>query len=293
MGAFRTIGPKQEENNTTQNNRIPVLTGNFVSLKKIGDINNLTMFSKSTIKYIQSLQHKKFRDEYNVFVAEGPKLVKELLQANIFKCDAIYALQDWVDQLDSKLATAIMKEVTVIKDFELEKIASFSTANKVVAVFEKKSGNGNFSLKNNITLVLDDIRDPGNLGTIIRTADWFGIEHIVCSNNTVDMYNSKVVQSTMASLGNVNIYYTDIVKWLQEAATVQKFAATLNGIPVHQVKHVNEAIVIIGNEANGISEAVMQLADEKITIPKVGWAESLNASVATGIILYSFKTKAE
>ncbi len=249
------------------------------------------MFSKSTIKYIQSLQHKKFRDEYNVFVAEGPKLVTELLQANIFKCSAVYALQDWVDQLESKLADAISNEVTVIKDFELEKIAAFSTANKVVAVFEKRTGVNNFSLKNNITLVLDDIRDPGNLGTIIRTADWFGIEHIVCSNNTVDMYNPKVVQSTMASLGNVNIIYTDIVNWLQEAATVQKIAATLDGIPVQQVQQVSEAIVIIGNESNGISEAVLKLADEKITIPKSGWAESLNASVATGIILYSLKTR--
>jgi RNA methyltransferase, TrmH family len=246
------------------------------------------MFSKSTIKYIQSLQHKKFRDEYHAFVAEGPKVVSELLQSDIFACKAVYAVQDWVSGIDKNIGKRISAVVEVIKDFELEKIAAYSTANKVVAVFEKRLPDVNISIKNKLTLVLDDIRDPGNLGTIIRTADWFGVENIICSNNSVDMYNPKVVQSTMASIGNVNIIYTNLESWLEEQKGIQKFAATLNGINIHEVKGIREAIIIIGNESNGISSAVMEMAGEKITIPKIGWAESLNAAVATGIILYAF-----
>lgn len=247
------------------------------------------MFSKSTIKYIQSLQHKKFRDEYDVFVAEGPKVVLELLQTNIFKCKAVYAVQDWLSGLDKSMVHSIEKQLELVKDFELEKIAHYTTANKVVAIFEKRPARENISVKNKLTLVLDDIQDPGNLGTIIRTADWFGIENIICSNNTVDFYNPKVVQSTMASLGNVNIIYTDLFEWLKNPGGVQKLAATLKGRPLNEVKKIKEGLIIIGNESKGISAGIIKLADTEITIPKTGSAESLNAAVATAIILYALK----
>lgn len=246
------------------------------------------MFSKSTVKYIQSLQHKKFRDEYNVFVAEGPKVVTELLQTTIFSCKAVYAVQEWVDELDHNLALAIKSVLVIVKDFELEKIAHYATANKVVAVFGKKPSNEKPGLKNKITLMLDDIQDPGNIGTIIRTADWFGIENIICSNNTVDIYNSKVVQSTMASLGRVNIIYTDLKKCLESLGDIKKFATTLNGQPLDKAITVKEAIIIIGNESKGVSTELIEMVDEKITIPKIGKAESLNAAIATGIILFAF-----
>ena len=242
------------------------------------------MFSKSTVKYIQSLQHKKFRDEEGVFVAEGPKLVKELLDGGIFTCRNIYALAEW--PADSKNIHQF--SVEIIKDFELEKISSLSKPNQVLAVFEQKKATASPVLKNKITLALDDIQDPGNLGTIIRIADWFGIENIACSLKTADMYNSKVVQSTMASLQRVNLIYTDIERWLKEQS-VPKYAATLNGEPLSNFSSLKEGILIIGNESKGISDAVMKLADKKITIPRIGEAESLNAAVATGIMVYEIR----
>ncbi len=242
------------------------------------------MFSKSTVKYIQSLQHKKFRDEEGAFVAEGPKLVKELLEGRVFTCRNIYALADWQHDIKN------IHEFTVetIRDFELEKISSLSKPNQVLAVFEQKKAIASPVLKNKITLALDDIQDPGNLGTIIRIADWFGIDNIACSLKTADMYNSKVVQSTMASLQRVNLIYTDIENWLKEQA-VTKYAATLNGEPLNSFNALQEGIIIIGNESKGVSDGVMKLADKKITIPRIGEAESLNAAVATGIILYEIR----
>ena len=247
------------------------------------------MFSKSTVKYIQSLQHKKFRDEYNVFVAEGPKVVIELLKESTFLCRAVYALKDWITGVDTATLNLLNDRIEIIKDFELEKIAAYSTANKVVAVFEKKTCNKDISLKDELTLFLDDIQDPGNLGTIIRTADWFGIKNIICSENTADIYNPKVVQATMASLARVNIVYVNLRKWLSANPDIQKVAAVLNGISLGEIKNMKEAILIIGNESKGISKKILELADTKITIPKTGAAESLNAAVATGILLYALR----
>jgi TrmH family RNA methyltransferase len=246
------------------------------------------MFSKSTIKYIQSLQHKKFRDEYNCFVAEGPKVVNGLLSTGSFGVNGIYALQEWIDESDRDLLKLYDDKIEIVKDFELIKIASYTTANKVVAVFEQKVMQQIINVKNKFTLVLDDIQDPGNLGTIIRTADWFGIDNIICSVNTVDMYNSKVVQSTMASLGHVNILYTALPLWLKKQKDIKILAATIDGKSINSFSKLKEGILVIGNESKGISKEIVQLSDEKITIPKAGHAESLNAAVATGIILSKF-----
>ncbi len=244
------------------------------------------MLSKSTIKYIQSLQHKKFRDEYNAFTAEGPKIIKELLDSAVFDCQAVYALQEWISNLDDKTLQLVNGKLELIKDFELAKISTLTSPNQVAAVFEKKLPVVDIPVEGKLTLVLDDIRDPGNLGTIIRTADWFGINNIVCSMNTADMYNNKVVQSTMASLSRVNIFYTDLEKWLKENNTVKRIAATLDGKSAGFFEQLKEGILIIGNESNGISPAILDIADEQVTIPRLGEAESLNAAVATGILLY-------
>jgi TrmH family RNA methyltransferase len=154
----------------------------------------------------------------------------------------------------------------------------------VLAVFSKAK-KVPVNPKGTISLLLDAIQDPGNLGTIIRIADWFGVPSIICSENCADMYNPKVVQSTMGSLGRVNVEYTNIEKWLEKNNGIKAYAAALNGKNVQQVKGVTEGIIVIGNESKGISEAILQRCTEKITIPKTGQAESLNAAVATGIIL--------
>ena len=245
------------------------------------------MISKSIIKYIQSLQHKKFRDEHNAFVAEGPKVVDELLSGRLFNCKHIYATAAWIEdnkQKHGELASIII----LVKDFELEKLSGLKTANQVVAEFEKRKSAIPNDLKNKITLLLDDIHDPGNLGTIIRIADWFAVESIVCSENTVDMYNPKVVQSTMASHGRVNIFYTDLQKFIQSNSDVSLYCAVLDGDKLEKI-FLEEGLVLIGNESKGIHADLLALPHKKISIAKFGEAESLNAAVAAGIILFAIK----
>jgi RNA methyltransferase, TrmH family len=247
------------------------------------------MFSKSHAKYIQSLQYKKFRDEANCFIAETPKVVTELLLQKLFVCKQLFATAQWVQDNHQLLQNFSAVEIIVVKDFELQKISQLTTPNNVLAIFFKKNEFVKVDINNNITLVLDGIQDPGNMGSIIRSADWFGIKNIVCSINCVDIYNTKVVQSTMGSLGRVNITFTNLIDWLQKNNSVSQYAAMLNGSDVQAIGKTKEAILIIGNEANGITDEVLQLQPQKITIPKYGFAESLNAGVATGILLSHFK----
>lgn len=247
------------------------------------------MLSKTHTKYIQSLQHKKFRDELGLFIAEGPKIVMDLLTEGKFICKEILAVKEWLDAQDKLRSTCSNTLFTEVKDFELEKISALSTAHHVLGIFQKIKPDEPVDCTGKITLALDTIQDPGNLGTIIRIADWFGIENMICSVGCADLYNPKVVQSSMGSLGRINIVYADLPEWLQKNKKVKIYAAALDGKTIGSVSKLKESIVIIGNEANGISEAVMKLVDEKITIPKTGKAESLNAAVAAGIILSHLK----
>ena len=243
------------------------------------------MFSKTHTKYIQSLHHKKFRDEFGVFIAEGTKVVMELLDSREFVCKEIFALPEWIKANVNITMKYSIGAVVEVKDFELEKISTLSTPNKVLAIFEKKKELSIANFRNKITLVLDTIQDPGNLGTIIRIADWFGLDNIICSVGCADMYSPKVVQSTMGSLARINIIYTDITEWINEHADIMIYAATMHGKDVRTLLKIKEGIIIIGNEGKGINEELLSLAKENITIPKIGEAESLNAAVATGIIL--------
>ena len=242
------------------------------------------MFSKTHSKYIQSLHHKKFRDADNVFIAEGNKTVAELLAAANFECKEIIATTGWLQQHSLLLQKYFHAVVHEAEPYEMEKISAFATAGDVLAVFKMKATE-EIILTGKINLVLDTIQDPGNLGTIIRIADWFGIKNIICSENTADMYNPKVVQSTIGSLGRVNVLYTDIANWLTENKSIKTYAAALHGKPLQQFQKLKEGLIVIGNESKGIRDEVMQLCSEKITIAKLGEAESLNAAVATGIIL--------
>jgi RNA methyltransferase, TrmH family len=243
------------------------------------------MLSKTHTKYIQSLQHKKFRDEYGLFLAEGPKVVMDLLNSRKFICKEIFVDKVWVAERYNQLQLQHDTLITEVADFELQKLSALSTANAVVAVFEKRKPTVEVNTSSKITLALDTIQDPGNLGTIIRIADWFGIENIICTVGCADMYNAKVVQSTMGSLGRVNLIYTNLVNWLQQNNTVTIYSASLQGKDVKFFGKLSEGILVIGNEANGVSDEVMETVREKITIPRIGEAESLNAAVAVGIIL--------
>lgn len=247
------------------------------------------MLSKTHTKYIQSLLHKKFRDETNLFIAEGPKIVMDLLNSRKFICKEIIAVEEWIKENTASASLFSNTTVTAVKDFELKKISALSASHSVLAVFEKREQQTNLQTANTITLALDTIQDPGNLGTIIRIADWFGITNIVCAAGTADMYNPKVVQSTMGSLGKVNIVYTDLPVWLMKNKEVKIYSASLDGKDVKSFGRLKEGIIVIGNEANGVSDEVLQMVDAKITIPKIGEAESLNAAVATGIILSHLK----
>ncbi|HEV7780376.1 MAG TPA: RNA methyltransferase [Chitinophagaceae bacterium] len=240
------------------------------------------MLVKQKIKYIQSLGQKKFRGEEGLFIAEGPKLVKELLEASPAEIKEIYAVKDWIDDNKGLVKNISTIEVTVS---ELQRISQLTTANQALAVVQQYEIIVPVTVSDRITLALDTIQDPGNMGTIIRIADWFGISQIVCSHDSADIYNPKVVQSTMGSIARVKVHYADLDEWLGSQKDIRIYAASLEGEDIALVKKIKEGIIVIGNESKGISHSIMNLANVKITIPKKGKAESLNAAIATGIML--------
>jgi RNA methyltransferase, TrmH family len=245
------------------------------------------MLAAADVKFVRNLQLKKFRDAQNVFVAEGTKLVLDLLASRTFICIKIFALDTWLLQHNSILQKYEGPAIISVKAFELQKISAFTTPNNIVAIFQQKVVSPNIVCENKINLVLDGIQDPGNFGTIIRTADWFGIINIICSPLCADLYNPKVVQSTMGSLGNADVLYTELQPFLA-SQKVPIYAASLQGIELQKIQAPTQAIVIIGNEGQGISPQIMDLVNKKVTIEKIGKAESLNAAVAAGIILAKF-----
>ena len=226
---------------------------------------------------------KKNRNKEEVFIAEGVKIVSELITAGL-KVQKVYGVKDWID------ANANRPDAVEISEEELKKISNLETPNKVLAIFYKKTITQIPDLKNKISLVLDGLQDPGNLGTIIRIADWFGIENIIASDDTADLYNSKVIQSTMGSVARVNMYHTDLKNFFQ-SNTIAVMGAMLNGKNIDSFEKVNECLLVIGNESRGIRTGIEPYIQQRITIPKIGRAESLNAAVATGIILSWLKLK--
>lgn len=234
------------------------------------------MLSKNELKYIQSLCQKKQRINERLFLAEGTKLVAELLEAG-YPIKNIYALESWEAPLPDL-------PITRITPIELEKISTLQTPNQVVVVAEQRQPTGEPVVKNKLTLVLDGIQDPGNLGTIIRIADWFGIDQIIASNDTVELYNPKVIQATMGSFLRVKIWYREL-EGIVTTSQVPVYGALLNGTSMYATKPPKEALLVIGNESKGIRENILPYIKHAITIPRTGKAESLNAAVATGILL--------
>lgn len=238
------------------------------------------MLNKKEIKYIQSLAHKKYRDERGVFVAEGPKIIAEFLHLIPHQFENIYATEEWV-MANSNVAKEVA--VQLVSAEELQKISGLQTANEVLAIvkqFPEKEGENNTGF----TLYLDAIQDPGNFGTIIRLGDWFGVHRIICSPGCADVYNPKVVQSTMASIARVPVWYDTDMSWLHMQTGVI-IAATLEGNSVYEHQKISTGILLLGNESKGIRPELVALATEQLTIPKRGNAESLNVAVATGIIV--------
>jgi TrmH family RNA methyltransferase len=233
------------------------------------------MLIKSQVKYIQSLGQKKFRDQEGVFVVEGPKMVKELLAAP--NLELMYLV-----------GVAAFREAGIpfieVKESELERLSSLSTPNQVLAVFRKPVFTTD-GFDDRVNLVLDGIQDPGNLGTIVRIADWFGISQVVCSRDSADVFSPKATQSTMGSISRVHVIYEDPVALMEKYPHLPVYAALLEGRSVYEQGRISRGWVVIGNESKGIREQLLQRATHPITIPRTGQAESLNAAVATGIIL--------
>jgi RNA methyltransferase, TrmH family len=243
-----------------------------------------TILTKSAIKYIQSLGQKKFRESEGVFVAEGPKIINELLKANNTELVNLYAPKQWWEENPVVIHSLQAQQLTEISHDELQRISFLSTPNQALAVFKKPSFR-EINFDNKISLILDNIQDPGNLGTIIRIADWFGVQQVVCSVDSVDVFNPKTVQSTMGSVSRVRVLYDDIKSFIISHPGLPAYAAMLDGSNVYEMKRIKEGLIVIGNESKGISEDILSLIKNRVTIPGSGNAESLNAAVATGIIL--------
>jgi RNA methyltransferase, TrmH family len=250
------------------------------------------MLSHNQIKYINSLKIKKFRQQYNAFIIEGEKGVNELLESQI-KPVKLFALQEWIKTNSPKLRKKNI-EIQEVSEDELKKVSDLNTPNQVLAVAEiPETGTPVLTQLSGMALALDGIRDPGNMGTIIRTADWFGIKTIFCSSDSVDMYNPKVIQSTMGSFSRLNVFYVnlpDFFKTLPQSTPV--FGAVLEGPDITTQTFAKPGIILIGNEAHGIAKSLIPFINVPLHIPHLSGngeknkAESLNASIANGIICY-------
>jgi TrmH family RNA methyltransferase len=242
------------------------------------------MISINQKKFVSSLKQKKFRTERGLFIVEGVKLVQELLLSN-YQISAIYATKSWMDK-NQEVDSANISEVS---EKELLRISSLTTPNEVLAVVEQKVSQLE-TVSSQLNIAIDKIQDPGNLGNIIRTADWFGIQNIICSKDSVDLYNPKVLQATMGSFFRMNIVYTDLAEFFLENTRLTVYGALLDGEDVYQ-KELNSAgaVLLMGNESKGISEALKPFITEKVLIPNFGKAESLNVATATAILCSEFK----
>jgi TrmH family RNA methyltransferase len=234
------------------------------------------MISKQQQKYIQSLHNKKYRTEYGQFLVEGEKGISELLTSD-YEIVQIYASEEFAQKLPP------YKNLVVAPVAHIESVSTFKSNTSGIAVVQQKRWEAPENFHDRI-LILDGLRDPGNLGTIIRLADWYGIEHLICSEDTVEFYNPKVISSTMGSFTRVRPYYLDIHSFMKQYPHAI-LGADLEGQNVHQFEFPKDIALVIGSESHGISPETERLLTDKINIPRIGKAESLNAAMATGIIL--------
>ena len=242
----------------------------------------MSKFTTRQAKLIKSLQEKKNRVELGLFLVEGEKSVSEVLNSD-FEIDFLLTTTEFFDKYGEKIREK-SNSYEIVNQFELEKVGTFATNDAALAVVKQKN-NKLFEIeKTEIVLALDEIKDPGNLGTIIRTADWYGIKNIVASKETVDFYNPKVITATKGSFTRVNIFYTDLKDFISKQ-NLPILGAFLDGENIHETKLPPNGILLMGNESNGVSKEIESLVTKKITIPAYGKAESLNVAIATAVIL--------
>lgn len=238
------------------------------------------MLSKSQVSFLKSLQHKKERKQSGLFLVEGYKSVIEFLNSR-YPVEAVYHTASF----DPKLLNLSRKiNLYNISVTDVQKVSSLKTPQDVIAMVQipQHPMLNNQKLKQKFSLVLDGVQDPGNMGTIIRTADWFGITDVICSEDTVDAYNPKVVQASMGSLSRINVHYVDIENVLPQLG-LPIYGAMLQGENIYSTQFGNEGLLVMGNEGNGVRPGIERLIDKPVTIPRLGKAESLNVGIATAL----------
>lgn len=240
------------------------------------------MISKNRLKFIKSLQIKKFRKAHRLFLVEGAKNIEETLRSD-YRVDTLLITSEYANCWQKEISNKHIQPEIVTEE-DLEKAGTLQTNNAGLAIVEMKEDSVVSPGKNEYILALDDIRDPGNLGTIIRIADWYGIRNIACSLQTAEFHNPKVISATMGSFTRINCFYCDLAEYIKSSGTGAIYGAFLEGRSVHNLSFSPEGLIVLGNESSGISKEIEELVKEKITIPKFGGAESLNVAIATSII---------
>ena len=255
------------------------------------------MLSLKEKKYLNLLKQKKYRQKYGVFIAEGDKIVIDFIHSN-WEIHEIFALNEWIDEMPDKGLLSSTK-IRIIDANNLKKISSLKTPHNVLAVIKIPERNEGFSINpKKLVLMLDEIKDPGNFGTIIRTANWFGIRDIICSDNSVDVYNPKVIQSSMSALIHVRVWYQDLKTSLEQfnKANVPVYGTFLSGENIYDASVTSGGVILMGNESRGIAAELEPYITRKITIPaflpsKKDTIESLNVASATGIVCAEFRRR--
>lgn len=243
------------------------------------------MLSKQQVSFIRSLHQKKFRQMYGKFLVEGDKLVRELLTSD-FKVDAIYGIDAWQNAVDLKKVPFY-----AVSEAELAKISTHEAPNQVLAIADIPTPANGLKLDDTLYVACDSLNDPGNAGTIIRTADWFGIKHVLFSENSVEVYNPKVVSSAKGSLFRVACTYTDLATLFTANPHLPVYGTFMDGSDIYKAPLTKTGIILIGNEANGITAELQPLVKHRISIPNFGKAESLNAAMAAGIVMSEFRRR--
>ena len=250
------------------------------------------MLSKNQVKYIQSLHQKKYRQQHGAFLVEGAKSVQEVLQSD-FQTELVIATDEFYKE-NSRLTDHQRSPVEIASAADLERIGTLGSNNAAIAVVRTKENRPLVINSGEIALILDDIRDPGNLGTILRIADWYGVRSILCSDTTADVYNPKVISASKGSFTRVQWWYGDITQFLHQSTggaerATPVYGAFLEGADVHTLPFAPSGYLVMGNESNGISPAVERYVTQRVTIPRYGDAESLNVGIATAVLLDNWR----